>query len=111
MSTMLFSYVRENNGTVTRLSGPFLGISGADIVFGSDDPSSPWVVAPCEAFVTEKERDAAITRGEALFAALSPVKKATASKAAPAPVAAPKKASKAAPAPVKVAVKAKKKTA
>jgi len=107
MSTMIFSYVRENNGTVTRLAGPFLGISGADIVFGSDDPSSPWVVAPCEAFTTEKERDAAILRGEALLAALSPVKKAT--KAAP--VAAPVKGKKAAPVAVKVTAKKAKKTA
>lgn len=107
MSPMLFSYVRENNGTVTRLAGPFLGISGADIVFGSDDPSSPWVVAPCEVFTTEKERDASIARGEALFAALSPVKKAT--KAAPA--AAPVKGKKAAPVAVKVTAKKAKKTA
>lgn len=112
MATKLFSYAIENNGTFARIEGDFLGISGANIAFASDDPASPWIVAPCEVFATEAERDAAISRGEKLLAALSPVKKATAPKAAP--VAAPKKASKAPkapPAPVKVAVKAKKKTA
>lgn len=106
--TTVYSYVRENNGAVTRLQGVFLGVSGADIVFGSDDPSSPWVVAPCEAFLSEKERDEALARGEQLLAALSPAKKAP--KAAP--VAATVKASKAKKAqPKAVKVTAKRKTA